>query len=132
MATNRGLLPNLSNLRVSPSQAMGKITLENLGDAEAYPVWNVRGPGNKFEAISPIGETLRWNGTLPAGVTLTVDTQSGTVIDSLGVNRYSELDAAPVMWAIQPGMHEATASLDNTTTASRIAVSWRARRWMVM
>ncbi|MGW5130886.1 phage distal tail protein [Streptomyces sp. NPDC004135] len=125
-------LSGLVAMPVSPSQAIGEITLTNTGDASAYPVWEVTGPGDTFVATSPTGETLRWTGTLTAGQKLIVDTRKGTVVDGTGANRYDLLDTAPRFWTVQPGTSTAVASLLNTTTASRITCSWYPRKWMVV
>ena len=125
-------LSNLVKMVVAPSQAIGSIDLFNAGDAVAYPVWEVRGPGDHFVATSPTGETLKWNGTLTAGQKLIVDTRKGTVVDGTGANRYDLLDTAPRFWTVQPGESTATASLLNTTSASQITCSWYPRKWMVI
>ncbi|MFJ3775221.1 phage distal tail protein [Streptomyces sp. NPDC090075] len=125
-------LSSLANVKVAPSQAIGQINLLNSGDAPAYPVWDVTGPGDHFVATSPTGETLKWTGTLTAGQKLTIDTRKGTVVDQSGTNRYDLLDTAPRFWTVQPGESTAVASLLNTTTASRITCSFYPRKWMVV
>jgi hypothetical protein len=131
-AATAAFLSSLANVKVAPSQAIGEITLSNSGDAPAYPVWEVTGPGDHFVATSSTGETLKWNGTLTAGQKLTVDTRKGTVVDQSGANRYDLLDTAPRFWTVRPGTSTAVASLLNTTTASRITCSWYPRKWMVV
>ncbi|GIF02232.1 phage tail family protein [Paractinoplanes rishiriensis] len=130
----RGLLAgSLVRLRVSPSQAIGTMRLDNgASTAPAYPVWTVHGPGTTFTAVSPAGQRLRWTGTLSAGEILTLDARTGTVVDSSGVNRYAELAAAPRFWPIPPGVSTAEVSLENTTTASSITCSWQPRRRVVI
>ncbi|QFP95186.1 minor tail protein [Streptomyces phage Werner] len=120
------------SMPVAASQAIGSILLENTGDAVAYPVWEIFGPGNNFKAVSPSGEVLHWKGSLAAGQRLIVDTRQGTVVDSTGANRYAELAAAPRFWAIDPGISTAEASLLDVTNASKIVCSWRPRKWMVI
>ncbi|QMP84479.1 minor tail protein [Streptomyces phage Endor1] len=130
-----GAAPFVSSFMTMPvasSQAMGSISLENTGDVSAYPVWTVFGPGDNFKAISPTGETLHWTGTLTASQSLTVDTQRGTVKREDGSNQYALLAAAPRFWAIEPGTATCTAELLNTTSASRITVQWKPRKWMVI
>ena len=126
----RGLLPQLSRLRLTSSQAMGSRKVENPGDTVAYPVWRITGPGSNFTAISPSGEVLRWEGTLAAGETLVIDTQAGTVVDGLGVNRYDKLAPAPRFWSIEPGESTVSVTLDGATTDSRITCSWQPRWWV--
>jgi len=126
------LLSNLVALPVSSGSVIGSITLENTGTAPAYPTWEVYGPGDTFTAISPKGETLKWNGSLADGEILTLDAIKGTVTDQDGVNRYAELDTAPRFWSVTPGVKTVTASLSDATTASKIVCSWRTRKWLVI
>lgn len=125
-------LSSLATVPVSASQAIGEIQLDNSGDAEAYPIWEITGPGTNFLAISPDGEQLSWTGTLTAGQYLIIDTRKGTVVDQAGTNRYDELGEAPRFWTVKPGLSTATAQLEDISTASKIACSWRPRKWMVI
>ncbi|MGC4928082.1 phage tail family protein [Streptomyces sp. DT117] len=130
-----GASPFLSQLVAMPlsaSQQIGTIELDNTGDVRAYPTWEVYGPGDNFKAISPTGETLHWQGSLTANQRLIIDTQAGTVVDGTGANRYSLLAAAPRFWTLPAGVSTATASLLNTTPASKIVCTWRPRKWMVI
>ncbi|WJN62875.1 Dit-like tail protein [Streptomyces phage phiScoe23] len=130
--TATSFLGGLASMPVAASQAIGEILLENTGDAPAYPVWEIFGPGNNFKAVSPNGQMLWWTGTLAAGEKLIVDTRMGTVIDGTGANRYPDLAPAPRFWAIDPGISTAEASLLDVTNASKIVCSWRPRKWMVI
>lgn len=132
-ATGRGgLLPKLSYLRLTGDRAFGSFVLDNPGTVGAYPVWTIQGPGSNFTAISTKGERLVWSGSLADGETLTIDAKAGTVFDGTGLNRYAALEAAPRFWQIPPGTNTVTVSLDGTTTASSITLTWRPRRWMVI
>lgn len=130
--TGRGLLPKLGNLKLTSDQAFGSVTLTNTGTTGAYPMFTLQGPGSNFQAISPLGEKLIWSGTLTASDTLTFDFKRGTVTDQTGANRYSELAPAPRFWQIPPGTTTAIASMDNTTTATTMTLSWRPRSWVVI
>ncbi|AWN07388.1 minor tail protein [Streptomyces phage Maneekul] len=130
--TAAAFVSSFGSMPVAASQAIGSILLENTGDASAYPVWEIFGPGNNFKAVSPSGEVLHWKGSLSAGQRLIVDTRQGTVVDSTGANRYADLAAAPRFWAIEPGISTAEASLLDVTNASKIVCSWRPRKWMVI
>lgn len=130
--TGKGLLPKLGNLQLSSSTALGNITLNNVGDANAYPFWHITGPTTGFAATSPSGEVLEWNGTLLAGETLLVDTMNGRVTDGTGANRYADIASAPRFWSIPPGLHTAGVSLDGSTAESKVEAQWRARKWLVI
>ncbi|MEU9605462.1 phage tail family protein [Streptomyces sp. NPDC048057] len=125
-------LTALVNVEISASQAIGEIQLDNSGNAEAYPIWEIAGPGTNFVTVSPDGERLAWSGTLLADERLTIDTRKGTVVDRAGTNRYAELDEAPRFWTVKPGLSTATAQLEDITTASKITCSWQPRKWMVI
>ncbi|MGM9381118.1 phage tail family protein [Streptomyces antibioticus] len=131
-STAAPFLSSLVNVEISASQAIGEIQLDNSGNADAYPIWEIAGPGTNFVAVSPDGEKLAWSGTLLANERLTIDTRKGTVVDQAGNNRYAELDEAPRFWTVRPGLSTATAQLEDITTASKITCSWRPRKWMVI
>ncbi|MFF4244301.1 phage tail family protein [Streptomyces sp. NPDC001822] len=130
--TAGAFLGSMVAMPLSSSQAIGSIQLSNDGDVPAYPVWEVTGPGDTFKAISPTGETIQWNGTLGVGEKLIVDMGAGTVKDGAGANRYSSLSTAPRFWSVRPGASTVTASLLNTTAASRVTCAWRPRKWVVI
>ena len=130
-----GTAPFLSALVSMPlaaSQAIGDITLTNVGDADAYPVWEVSGPGRDLKVISPTGEMLRWTGSLASTEKLIIDTRAGTVTDGKGANRYAELAPAPRFWTVPPGVSTANVQLLDTTAASKVVCTWRSRKWMVI
>lgn len=128
----RGLLPRLVNLQLTSSQQFGAITFTNDGDAPAYPVWSIIGPGSTFRAVSPRGEVLQWNGVLGVGQTLTIDTRAGTVIDDTGANRYAELATAPRMWTVPPGSSSSQVELADVSAESAVDCTWRPRKWLVI
>ena len=130
--TTPGFLSSLTAMPVASSQAIGDILLENTGDAKAYPLWEVYGPGNNFKAVSPLGEILHWTGTLAAGEVLILDSRAGTVVDGTGANRYADLASAPRFWSIPPGTTSSEASLLGVDANSKIVCTWRPRKWMVV
>lgn len=131
--TGPGLLGvGLVSLNLASSQAMGNIDLENIGDAEAYPVWTIIGPGQNFKATSPTGEKLEWLGSLAPGEKLVIDTRAGTVRDNTGVNRYAALAPAPRFWKVPPGTSTCNVFLENVSAGSEIQCTWRPRKWMVV
>ncbi|MEU9126578.1 phage tail family protein [Kitasatospora sp. NPDC048540] len=136
--TTGSFLSSMVSLPVASSQAIGSIDLENVGDADAYPVWEIHGPGHDFEAIAPLRdgqktpESIRWEGTLADGEVLIIDTRTGLVVDQAGANRYADLAPAPRFWSIAPGRSVATASLIGVSPTSKIVCSWRPRKWMVI
>jgi hypothetical protein len=74
--TGRGLLPQLTKLKVSSSQTLGVITVTNSGDVPAYPIWRVRGPIEDF-FVSDGTSSFGFNAEVFTGETITIDTATG-------------------------------------------------------
>ena len=131
----RGLLQgavSLSALRLASGQVIGDVTIENPGDAQAYPVTVVTGPGTSLYLTSPLGEVLTWSGVMTAGQRRVFDHKAGTVVDETGANRYAELGPAPRFWAVPPGTQTAHVSYEGTALdSSSVTLSWHPRRWLL-
>ncbi|WP_371671222.1 phage tail family protein [Streptomyces sp. NBC_00289] len=131
-ATAAPFLSSMSAMPVSSSQAIGSAELTNEGDVPAYPVFQVFGPGDNFKAIGPSGETLWYTGSITSNGSITVDMGTGVVKDGSGANVYRYLSTAPRFWSVPPGTSTIAVSLLNTSAASRVVVSWRPRKWVVV
>jgi len=99
--TGRGLLPQLSKLKVSSSSQLGTVTVVNAGDVAAYPVWTITGPVQNL--VISNGTQGFGFGQIFSGEVLTVNTETGAVTDADGVNSYSRLSAAPKLFLLPPG-----------------------------
>ncbi|WP_405056961.1 phage tail family protein [Kribbella sp. NBC_01505] len=132
----RGLLNgSLTALKVKSSQAFGSVLLTNNGDAPAYPLWEITGPGNSFKSVSPSGEILQWNGTLSSTEKLYIDSKTSRVYDATGANRFAELAPAPRMWMVPPGISNAQVTLQGASAIegqSMVRITWQDRKWMVI
>jgi len=100
--TGRGLLPQLTRLKVSSSQALGDVTITSTADVEVFPVWTITGPVQNFQ-VSNGTESWGITGDILGTETVTVDTASKTVFDQDGVNLYDRLGPAPKLFPFQPG-----------------------------
>ena len=100
--TGRGLLPQLSKLKVTSSQVFGVITVNNLGDVPTYPIWYFRGPLSDI-TVSNGTQGFGFSVAIEEGETITVNTETGEVTDDGGANRYSDLLPAPKLFRIPPG-----------------------------
>lgn len=100
--TGRGLLPQLTKLRVSSSQTLGLVNVNNAGDVPAYPRWVIKGPVQNL-VISDGSRSFSFPGTILAGKTYTVDTKTNEVSDELGNNIYALLGPAPKLFPLLPG-----------------------------
>jgi hypothetical protein len=102
-STGRGLLPQLTKLKVSSSQTLGVVTVNNQGDVPIQPRWVVRGPVTGL-LISDGTFSFGFTDPVPAGVAYTIDTATGKVVDDAGTNVYSKLTPAPKLFSLQPGI----------------------------
>lgn len=105
-----------------------EVTVNNPGDVEAWPRWELTGPIKGFEFTSPTGQSfgvtapLDGSDTVPGGRTLIVDTRPGfkSLKDNLGTNYWPDLDANPQLWSIPEG--ESTCTVDIVPGSSNAKV----------
>ena len=121
--TGRGLLPQLSKLKVTSSQVYGVITVDNSGDVPAYPVWFIRGPISDV-VISNGTQSFSFTETVNDGETITVNTATGEVTDDLGTNRYSILGPAPKLFRIDPGVSSISVNGVAATQAAEVRLDY--------
>lgn len=124
--TGRGLLPELTKLKVSSSQTLGVITVTNAGDVPAYPIWRVRGPIEDFY-VSDGTNAFGFNAEVFTGETITIDTATGSVTDDLGANRYSLLLPAPKLFTIPPGVTGLTVTGVANSLSAQVVLSYSPR-----
>lgn len=124
--TGRGLLPQLTKLKVSSSQTLGVITVTNSGDVPAYPIWRVRGPIEDF-FVSDGTNSFGFNAEVFTGETITIDTATGSVTDDLGANRYDILLPAPKLFPIKPGVTSLTVTGVANSLNAQVVLSYSPR-----
>jgi phage-related protein len=124
--TGRGLLPQLTKLKVSSSQALGTVNVNNTADVDVYPVWTIRGPLTGLQ-ITNGTQAFKFNTVVAAGETITVDTEAGTVVDQAGTNRYAILSTAPKLFPFPPGNTVIDVVGTDATSATRIACNYALR-----
>lgn len=101
--TGRGLLPQLTKLKVSSSQALGTVQVSSSADVEVFPVWTIRGPISNLVVSNGV-QSFGFNATLNAGESVTIDTETGLVTGDNGANRYSILSPAPKLFSFPAGI----------------------------
>lgn len=100
----------------------GLVTLENVGPLEAWPTFTVTGPTpDAGFTISSDGRTVGFSRSVPDGLSLVIDTASGTaILDGADYSRYL---SHREWWSVPPG-GSATASFSpvgGATTATLTA-----------
>jgi hypothetical protein len=125
-STGRGLLPQLSKMKVSSSETIGVISANNTGDVAAYPVWTIRGPVTNL-VISNGSQSFAFNRIITGSETIVVNTEQGTVEDEFGTNLYSILKPAPKLFALQPGVNGLSVYGADSTANTRITCEYSPR-----
>jgi hypothetical protein len=124
--TGRGLLPQLTKLKVASDNIFGEILVNNVGDVPSQPKWVILGPienlvisngTQSFTLLDPIAE----------GDSITIEVASGRVYDQDGENQYSLLGPAPKLFQIPAGQSEIIVTADETTDATRVGFFYRPR-----
>lgn len=124
--TGRGLLPKLANLKVSSSQTLGIVSVNNVGDVPVYPTWVIRGPITNVE-ITNGSVGFKYAGTIVSGSVITIDTKSGTVENEAGQNLYSALGAAPKLFVLPPGTTQIGVTGTDTSSDTRVTAYYSPR-----
>lgn len=111
---------------------LGTQSLTNDGDRTAYPVFTIRGPATSFTlANDTTGESFTYEAPLADGEVLTIDTRPfvRTVRLANGTNRFAQLAIGSVLWWLPPGVSNIRLTLQGSTAASFVTVSFR-RLWL--
>lgn len=129
-STGRGLLPQLTKLRISSSQALGTVLINNTGDVPMYPTYRVIGPITNL-AISSNGFSFGFNQPLLAGEIIYINTETGEVYDQSNQNRYDILNPAPKLFRIPVGESTILISGISVSDETRVDVYY-AKRYEVV
>jgi len=79
--SGRGLLPQLTKLKVSSSQSLGVVSVRSTADVNVYPVWVIRGPINNLQ-INNGTLGFEFTEAISSGEEITIDTEYGTIVDN--------------------------------------------------
>jgi phage-related protein len=101
--TGRGLLPQLTKLRVSSAQALGIINVNNTSDVPVFPSFEIVGPVDGLQ-VTLDGQGWTFTENVTTGDIYTVNHEDSTVTGIGGVNRYDILDTSPKFFAFPPGV----------------------------
>lgn len=115
-------------LAIGAGQAIGSVTISNVGDETAYPVWTVAGPGEDL-AVTSGDRSWGIDGAIADGETLTIDTRRGvqTVTDAVGDSHWDRVTPNSDLWALQPGENPVTVAMAATDSGSYIEVAYTPR-----
>lgn len=125
-STGRGLLPQFSKLRISSSQALGTVLINNTGDVPMFPRYQIVGPITDLR-ISSNGSSFGFTDPIPAGEIININTETGEVTDATGANVYSLLEPAPKLFRIPVGESSILISGTDVNDDTRVDVFYAKR-----
>jgi hypothetical protein len=130
-------VPPLPPVLLSAGSVLGQTQITNPGDADAYPVWTITGPGTPTITNTDTGESYQFTQAIPSGTVVTVDCRpvelapaTGlTATDGSGTDWWPFLANYPDFWSLPPGPANIDLAMTGATAASSIALS-AASRWL--
>jgi hypothetical protein len=127
-----GLLPYLSALPVSGSNAYESLVVENPGDVATPVNWRITGPGGPCEILLG-GRGFTFDAVLSEGEVISiVRTPTGwAVTDQTGANRYGDLGPAPKFPSAPVGVSSGFVGLAGASAGSSVAGWFNPQRKMV-
>jgi len=114
-------------LEVAPDGLSGGATLNNPGDAPAWPIWTITGPGSDFALINnTTGYRLDMSTTsITAGQTLVIDTRPGYKTAEVGgVSVFDEVDSTSTFWPLVVGNNVVELQLTGATGETLVEVAF--------
>lgn len=126
--SGRSLIPDLAELRVSSSNVIGNVTINNTGDVEAFPLITFSGDIDTLEIQTSDGRGWTFEETLLSTETIVVDASVGTVVDDAGLNHYGSLGPSPKMLRFPSGMSDLSVVATGATSATTITIAWQIRK----
>ena len=129
-STGRGLLPQFSKLRISSSQALGLVLINNSGDVPMFPRYQIQGPITGLQ-VSSNGQSFGFTDPILAGEVININTETGEVTDGTGANVYDQLTPAPKLFRIPVGESALTINGTEVTDDTSVTVFY-AKRYEVV
>lgn len=117
-------------LRLRASVVTSTPLVVNDGDADAQPVWTIKGPGNGLTLNNTTtGRSLFLAHVWGAGEVVTIDTRTGakTVRAADGTNLFSELSDDSELWELAPGANQLEVQLGEAVPESSVGLSYTRR-----
>lgn len=125
---NPGVKPFLSNtvpffpMVLAQSTVIGRFEVDIAGDGEAYPVWEVTGPGEDLIISDGVSE-VRIDGMFKPGEVVRIDTRDGRITP----DRWADVPVDSRLFALQPGRSVLTVTMVGASEDTTVLLSYRER-----
>jgi hypothetical protein len=132
-STASGILPLLP-IRLAGSSIGSNISVTNPGNAQAWPVWTITGPGTPTFKNLTSGRQWALNTSIPAGHIVQVVTKPGQQIAAdvtAATNIWDQLVLGgnlSNLWSLMPGVNQVNIAMAGATAATSVGLSW-VNRW---
>ncbi|MGW0920079.1 phage distal tail protein [Streptomyces sp. NPDC002755] len=117
-------------LEVGDSQVLGAVTVDNVGDDRAFPVWTIKGPATSVTLTnSTSGQTLVLTRTITGTDTIIIDTRERqqTALLNGATNLWPNLSDASELWALDEGVNDLTLTVAGATSATSVSMTYQPR-----
>jgi hypothetical protein len=127
-----GILPILP-VQLAGGTVIGSATVNNGGNALAWPEWTITGPGTPIIRNVTTGRQWSLNTSIPSGQVIKVVTKPGAqyaVNVSTGVNIWDQLVLSSLrdLWSLVGGINSVSLSMPGSSADTTISMSWT-NRW---
>ncbi|WP_017974372.1 phage distal tail protein [Actinopolyspora halophila] len=117
-------------IRLTASEVFASVTVNNAGDVQAWPLWEITGPGENIALVnSSSGKRLELSTTLAEGELITIDTRLNrkTVVHSDGTNLFPDLTLASSLFPLWPGDNALQIQMTGISAASKVLLTFHPR-----
>jgi hypothetical protein len=128
-----GGVPPMPPVVLSPSTVLGTTRITNQGRGDAYPIWEITGPGTPTLTNLTTGRSFGLDVDLGEGEVITVDTRPArqSAVDQDDEDRWGDLvkSSPRDLWVLPPGISDLDMQMIGAGETSQIRLSYR-RRWL--
>jgi Phage tail protein len=128
-----GILPLLP-ISLAQSTIFGANQMTNNGTADAWPTWNLTGPGGPTIQNVTTGRTFALSTNIPSGQVVQIVTKPGSqqcynLTTQTNIWDQLSFSSPRDLWPLIPGINNVSITMGSSTAASKIVVSWQ-NRWL--
>lgn len=123
-----GVKPFISNtvdffpVVLAQSTVQGRFEVDIAGDGEAYPVWEITGPGEDLIISDGVSE-VRMNGIFRPGEVVRIDTREGRITP----DRWANVPVESRLFSLHPGRTVLTVTMVGASIDTTVALTYRER-----
>ena len=117
-------------VNLSPSGIAGSASVENTGEAIAWPRWILSGPMTAATFTNTTtGDVLTVTATLTAGQSLTIDTAPGqkTVLREDGSKHFEYVSATSTLWSLAVGVNAIAVNVTGSGAGTLLTLQYKQR-----